>query len=163
MSQNGDFKQKSKINPATPYGCSKAAAYNLVNFYRQTYDLNICIGILFNHESPRQNESSVTKKIVNGIKRFVNDINNKVDPPTPVVLGNVSSSRDWGHSLDYVHAMWLMMTDYRQSDYIICAQSQYTIVDLISLVASEMDIDLTWFDETDGNSMYAVDIRTGHK
>ena len=159
----GILNENSKIAPVTPYGCSKAAAYNLVKFYRDTYDINACIGILFNHESPRQSESFVTKKIINGMKKFMNDINNNIDPPTPVVLGNVSSSRDWGHALDYVYAMWLMMSDYRHNDYVICAQSQYTIVDFISLVASEMDIELKWVDETDGHPMYAIDTKTGHK
>lgn len=155
--------EDSKICPMTPYGCSKAAAYNLVKFYRDTYNINACIGILFNHESPRQSESFVTKKIIDGFKKFLNDINNNIDPPTPVVLGNISSSRDWGHALDYVYAMWLMMSDYRQSDYIICAQSQYTIIDFISLVASEMDMELKWIDETEEHPTYAVDSKTGHK
>ena len=56
-----------------------------------------------------------------------------------------------------------MMSDYRQNDYVICAKSQYTIVDFISLVASEMDIELKWVDETDGHPMYAIDTKTGHK
>ena len=56
-----------------------------------------------------------------------------------------------------------MMSDYRQNDYIICAQSQYTIIDFISLVASEMDMELKWIDETEEHPTYAVDSKTGHK
>ena len=158
----GILNENSKLSPATPYGCSKAAAYNLAKFYRDTYDINVCIGILFNHESPRQSESFVTKKIINGMKKFVCDVNNNISP-TPIILGNVSSSRDWGHALDYVCAMYLMMSHYTDNEYVICAQSQYTIIDFISLVAAEMKLNLQWFDETDGHPMYAIDPKSGHK
>src|SRR5208282_4985482 len=45
--------------PRSPYGVSKVAAHWFVVNYREAYDLFICNGILFNHESPRRGETFV--------------------------------------------------------------------------------------------------------
>ena len=68
----GNFNKTSKINedsimePVSPYGVSKLAAYHFVNIYRKSYNLFAVNGILFNHESPRRGLSFVTAKIVKG-------------------------------------------------------------------------------------------------
>ena len=54
----------SKIDPQSPYGVSKAAAYWLIKIYREKYNIYCCTGILFNHESPLRSKEFVTKKIV---------------------------------------------------------------------------------------------------
>ena len=54
----------SKIEPQSPYGVSKAAAYWLVKIYREKYNIYCCTGILFNHESPLRSKEFVTKKLL---------------------------------------------------------------------------------------------------
>ena len=34
-------------------------------------------------------------------------------------LGNLESSRDWGHAKDYVEAMWLMLQQEEPEDFVI--------------------------------------------
>ena len=58
------YNINSKIEPQSPYGVSKAAAYWLIKIYREKYGIFCCTGILFNHESPLRSKEFVTKKIV---------------------------------------------------------------------------------------------------
>jgi GDPmannose 4,6-dehydratase len=128
-------KETTPFNPQSPYACAKVYSHYLVNNYRDAYDLFACNGILFNHESPRRGENFVTMKVVNGVKKIVeqerqyekeladcigehesvlhndNFEEERVKKPDYVLkLGNIDSKRDWGHSKDYVYGMWLMLT-----------------------------------------------------
>lgn len=58
------YNINSKIEPQSPYGVSKAAAYWLIKIYRERYNIYCCTGVLFNHESPLRSKEFVTKKIV---------------------------------------------------------------------------------------------------
>ncbi|RDB26769.1 GDP-mannose 4,6-dehydratase [Hypsizygus marmoreus] len=51
------------FDPHLPYGCAKLYAYWIVVNYREKYDMFVCNGILFNHESPRRGRTFVTRKI----------------------------------------------------------------------------------------------------
>ena len=42
------------FHPRSPYGISKVTGFDLARNYREAYDLFVCSGILFNHESPRR-------------------------------------------------------------------------------------------------------------
>jgi len=48
--------EKTPMNPTTPYGIAKTPAFHFANMHRKTYDIFVCTGILFNHESPRRDE-----------------------------------------------------------------------------------------------------------
>ena len=60
--KNYKYNLNSQINPQSPYGISKAAAYWLVKMYREKYNILCCTGILFNHESCLRSDEFVTKK-----------------------------------------------------------------------------------------------------
>jgi len=53
-----------------------------------------CGGILFNHESPIRGETLVTRKIVLGLARTSQGMEQSL------YLGNLDSQRDWGHARD---------------------------------------------------------------
>src|SRR5206468_11003957 len=46
--------ERTPFYPRSPYGVSKVAAHWFAVNYREAYDLFICNGILFHHESPRR-------------------------------------------------------------------------------------------------------------
>jgi len=66
----GPYDEESMFYPRSPYGISKLAAYWFVRHHREAYDLPMCSGILFNHESPRRGEEFVTQKICKWVKEF---------------------------------------------------------------------------------------------
>jgi GDP-D-mannose dehydratase len=36
-----------------------------------------------------------------------------------LTLGNLDAKRDWGHAMDYVGAMWLMLQQDQPDDYVV--------------------------------------------
>ena len=154
--------EDSRFNPMSPYACSKVAAYSLTKCYRESYKIYACNGILFNHESPRRGNNFVTKKIIDGFKQYDNDIKNNIPNPTPIVLGNIFMSRDWGHAKDYVYAMWLMMNTYYADDFVISSNSTLRVMDFIDLVAKKFDIELKWSNINSEYNVTATDMKRGH-
>ena len=117
--------EKTPFNPVSPYGTAKLYAYYIVKNYRDAYGLFACNGILFNHESPRRGENFVTKKIVDGVVRFLRDKH------TCMYLGNLDSVRDWGHAQDYARGMWLMMQSETPDDYVLATGKGCTVREFV--------------------------------
>lgn len=45
-------------------------------------------------------------------------------------LGNIDAKRDWGHSRDYVEAMWLMLQQDVADDYVVATGRTTTVRDM---------------------------------
>jgi len=92
--------ESSALNPQSPYAAAKAAAHLLCTSYRESYDLRIACGILFNHESHRRGGAFLTRKVVDHLQAL-----RAGQRPPPLALGNLKAQRDWGYAPDYVDAM----------------------------------------------------------
>ena len=113
--------EETALRPASPYGCAKAFATQLAQLYRRSYNLFVCNGILYNHESPRRGENFVTRKIARGAARISRGLDREL------VLGNLEGRRDWGHAQDYVRAMWLMLQHDKPDDYIVATGETHSV------------------------------------
>lgn len=118
--------ENTNFSPHSPYGVSKLAAHKMIEIYRNTHHIFACSGILFNHESPKRNENFVTRKITKYISKLINKKENNT-----LKLGNLNSSKDWGHAKDYVRAMYLMLQSHSPSDYVISSGHSYTVLDFV--------------------------------
>jgi GDPmannose 4,6-dehydratase len=92
--------ESSALNPQSPYAAAKAAAHLLCHSYRESYDLRIACGILFNHESHRRGPEFLTRKVVDHLQELRGGGDRR-----PLQLGNLKAQRDWGYAPDYVDAM----------------------------------------------------------
>jgi GDPmannose 4,6-dehydratase len=130
-SSDGSFYQNENTTflPNSPYACAKLAAHNMIRIYREAYNLYCCSGILFNHESSRRGENFVTRKITKYIGQLVN---NKISKDTPLYLGNLKASRDWGHAKDYVEAMYLMLQQNQCDDFVISTNETHTVEEFLA-------------------------------
>jgi len=117
--------EKTPFYPRSPYGVSKVAGFDLCRNYREAYNLFICSGILFNHESPRRGKEFVTRKITDGIKQIKEKKFDKIK------LGNLDAKRDWGFAGDFVEAMWLMLQQDKPEDFVIATNETHTIGEFI--------------------------------
>lgn len=113
--------EQTRFHPRSAYGISKVAGYELTRNYREAYNLFACNGILYNHESPRRGYEFVTRKITSHVAMIKLGIESKLS------LGNLEAKRDWGHSKDYVKAMWLMLQQEKPDDYVICSEKAHTV------------------------------------
>ena len=116
------------LMPASPYACAKVFAHNLCRNYRESYDMHISSGILFNHESPRRGETFVTRKITLAASRI------KLGLQEKLFLGNLSAKRDWGYAGDYVEAMWLMLQQDSPDDYVIATGETHSVQEFLDTV-----------------------------
>jgi len=129
--------EETKFHPRSPYGVSKCAGFHICQNYREAYNLFICNGILFNHESPKRGKEFVTRKITSGIKDIIDGKISKIK------LGNIETKRDWGFAGDYIKAMWLMLQQETPDDYVIATNETHTIkefIDYASKLAGMSDI-----------------------
>lgn len=134
IDEDGYQRITTKMSPVSPYGCSKLAAHSLAINYRHSYNMFIVSGILFNHESPRRGTNFVTAKVVEGAVKILKN------QSTSLTLGNLNSSRDWGHSRDYVRAMHLMMQNIAPKDYVVSTGISHTITELLQYTFNKLDL-----------------------
>jgi GDPmannose 4,6-dehydratase len=135
--------ESTPFYPRSPYGVAKLYGHHMTVNYREDYDLYCCSGILYNHESPRRGLEFVTRKISNGVARIKCGLQQKLS------LGNLDSWRDWGHAVDYVHAMHLMLQADKPEDYVIGTGINHSVRELVEYAFSHMDLDYTKHVEAD--------------
>ena len=127
--------EKTPFRPRSPYGISKMAGFELTRNYREAYGLFALSGILFNHESPRRGGEFVTRKITSSAARI------KLGMDQEIHLGNLDAKRDWGHSRDYVKAMWLMLQQDEPEDYVIATGESHTVRDFLETAFNIVELD----------------------
>ena len=66
----------------------------------------------------------MTRKVTDGVARI------KLGLEKELRLGNIDAKRDWGHSKDYVRAMWLMLQQEVPDDYVIATGRTTTVRDM---------------------------------
>ena len=136
-------RETTPLTPVSPYGCSKLYAHSLCNNYRNAYDMFICSGILFNHESPRRGINFVTNKVV------LEAVKIKLGLSNELVLGNLNAMRDWGHAKDYVKGMWLMLQQDKPDDYVLATGESKSVNDLVNYVFDKLELDKDIYVKTD--------------
>ncbi len=130
--------EKTFFYPRSPYGVSKMFAYWISINYREAYNMFVCNGILFNHESPRRGETFVTRKITIGLSKIF------LGKSKELHMGNLESKRDWGHAKDFAHMQWLMLQQKKPDDYVISTGKQYSVRKFIELVCLELGFEIGW-------------------
>ena len=131
-------RETTPFYPRSPYGVAKLYGHWITKNYRESYDMYACSGILFNHESERRGKEFVTRKITDAVARIKQGIQDHLE------LGNVDSKRDWGHSKDYVMAMWLMLQQENADDYVIATNETRTVREFVEKSFSYVGIDILW-------------------
>ncbi len=124
--------------PRSPYGVAKLYGHWITKNYRESYDMYACSGILFNHESERRGKEFVTRKITDAVARI------KLGVQDCLELGNLDAKRDWGHSKDYVKAMWLMLQQDTPDDYVIATNETRTVREFVDIAFKTVGIDIEW-------------------
>ena len=134
IDEDGFQRESTPMSPVSPYGCAKVFAYNIGRNYRNSYDMFISNGILFNHESPRRGSNFVTEKIVKGACAIKMGVQEKL------ALGNMEASRDWGHAKDYVKAMWMMLQQDKSDDFVCSTGISHTVRDFCKYTFEALDM-----------------------
>lgn len=153
--QKKSQNEKTVFNPRSPYAVAKLFGHHITKNYRESYNLFLCSGILFNHESPLRGEEFVTKKIVKQLCEIKKGKRKKIE------LGNIYAKRDWGYAKDYVEAMWLMLQQKKPRDYVIATNKTYSVKDFINIVLKILDFKYKWSGK--GVNEHVIDLTTNKK
>jgi GDPmannose 4,6-dehydratase len=134
IDDDGYQRETTPMNPVSPYGCAKVFSYNICRNYRNSYNMFISNGILFNHESPRRGTNFVTNKVCKEAVKI------KLGLSTELKLGNLDATRDWGHAKDYVEAMWLILQENTSDDFVCSTGISHSVKDLCEYVFNKLEL-----------------------
>ena len=152
IDNDGFQRESTPMIPVSPYACAKMCAYNLVGCYRNSYDIFGSNGILFNHESPRRGTSFVTNKVVMGAVRIKKGLQDKL------ALGNLDSTRDWGHAKDYVKVMWQLLQLDHSDDYVCATGISHSVRELCDYTFTQLDMNYLDYVEQDQRFMRPLEL-----
>jgi GDPmannose 4,6-dehydratase len=128
------YDEKAIFHPRSPYGVAKLFGHWISVNYRESYDMHISCGILFNHEGPNRGLEFVTRKISNSVARI------SLGKQKEIVLGSLDPKRDWGYAGDYVNGMWLMLQQPKPDDYVLATGETHSIKEFLDLAFKEVGI-----------------------
>lgn len=123
--------------PSGPIGVSKVSSYWTTRNYRETWGIFACTGTMFNHESERRGPQFLSRKVTLGICEWIKT-------KKPIELGNLDAKRDWGHAIDYVYAMWLMLQQEKPDDYVIGTGQLHSVREFVETVLRTLKISFRW-------------------
>ena len=118
----------SILTPDTIYGLSKLLSYEMVKFFRVKYNLKVCSGILFHHESQLREKSFVLRKIIISAKDIYSKKKNRLK------VGNIDIVRDWGWAPEYVKLIHKLNNQKKIEDMIVATGNSYKLKNLIKKI-----------------------------
>jgi len=143
IDSDGYQRETTPMNPVSPYGCAKVFSYNISRNYRNSYNMFISNGILFNHESPRRGTNFVTNKVCKEAVKISKGLSNELK------LGNLDATRDWGHAKDYVEAMWMILQQETSDDFVCSTGISHSVRELCEYVFGKLNLDWKQFVKQD--------------
>jgi len=144
--------ERTPFRPGTPYGSAKLYGHWIVGNYRDRLGLFACSGILYNHESPRRGKEYVTRKITHAVARILAGLQDTL------VLGDLTSKRDWGYAKDYVRAMWLMLQQDAPDDYVIATGEEHSVGECVEIAFAHAGLDWRAYVRSDPRLLRPVDL-----
>lgn len=88
------------------------------------------------HESLRRDFEFVTRKITSQAARI------KLGLAHELRFGNLDARRDWGHTREYVKAMWMMLQREHPDDYVIATGVNYSVRDFAEMAFAALGLEL---------------------
>ncbi len=146
-------RETTPFYPRSPYAAAKLYAYWITVNYREAYGMHASNGILFNHEGPTRGETFVTRKITRAVAAI------EAGLQKTLYLGNIDSSRDWGHARDYVEGMWLILQQAKPDDYVLATGETHTVREFVELAFAEIGRRIAWRGK--GVDEKGIDAKTG--
>lgn len=129
------YSEDSLFHPRSPYGVAKLYGHWIAKNYRESYDMYVSCGILFNHEGERRGREFVTRKITDAVARIAAGTQDHIE------LGDLWPRRDWGYAGDYVLGMWQMLQHDTPDDYVLATGETHSVEEFLSLAFARIGVE----------------------
>lgn len=128
------LNEKSSMLPRSPYSEAKFEIHNKIQELKNSQNWNIKSGIMFNHESEfRPNEFLIMKIITTALSI-------KRGKAKKLVIGSIDYKRDWTHAFDTAKAISKIIFEEKPIDYVIGSGKTNSVLELIELVFSFLNL-----------------------
>jgi GDPmannose 4,6-dehydratase len=151
---NYAMNENSQMSPNSIYGLSKLISFEIVKFFREKFNLKVCSGIMFHHESILRNKDFVLKKIIETAKNIKNKKTQKL------YLGDIKISRDWGWAPEYVKLIHKILNKKKVEDFVIATGRTLKLKTLIKQVFDHHGLDWLKYTKTNNSLLRKFDNRT---
>jgi len=121
--------------PSSPYGVAKLATHQLVGLARAHNGLHASSAILFNHESPRRQESYVSRKVTRAAAAI------SLGLAEELVLGDLDAVRDWSAAKDVVRGLRAMASTGEPDDFVLASGVGHTVRELVDAAFAVVGLD----------------------
>jgi len=138
----GQLSESSPSQATNPYAVTKLAAANMAKIFRDSFEIYVVNGVLFNHESELRDDRFVTAKIVNSIRALAQ---NASEPA--VKLGNISAQRDFSYAGDVARGIAASLDHHSPEDYIFASGQLHSIQDFFDATARYFGFSPRWHGE----------------
>ncbi len=145
--------ERTPIVPRTVYGCAKAFAHQLAQWYRERRGLFAANAILYPHESPLRRGPFLSRKVVQATMAASRGSR------TPLVLGNLDAKRDWTDAEDIVRGLACIAAHHRADDWILASGRTHRVRDWCAHAYARFGLDWTAHVVTDPALMRTEGIR----
>ncbi len=133
---NRTVSEKSTRMVDNYYSLTKNISELLIEFYRYNFSLNVCYGILFNHDSIYRKKNFLYKILLETLK--------KNNSPKAILIENINDIKFRSDAEKIVQVIWKILQKKRQDDYIISTNKSISVENLIKKIALKYKIDLKW-------------------
>jgi len=120
-----------------PYSIAKTMGHNIVEFYRNTYNLPFSNGVLFTIESPQKRPEFLLNKVTQHAKNWNSGNKNLL------TLGSLDSYRNILHAKDSASAIKFIIEQPNGDTYLICSNESKCVYDLVLKIYDSHGINLT--------------------
>ena len=146
------YNEAQPFRPSNPYAAAKLYAHWMAKIYRDSYNMFISIGIMFNHESPLRGIGFVTRKITDAVARI------SLGKEKHLSLGNIKSRIDWGYAPEYMQAAWMMLQQDAPDDYVIATGEAHSVEEFVRKAFETLGLDWADYVETDAGLLRPSDV-----
>jgi GDPmannose 4,6-dehydratase len=145
--------EKTSHYPVSPYGIAKSATFHLCRFYRESYDMNVSTGILYNHESPRRPEEYLSRKVTMAVAKIKKGIQKKL------VLGDLNGYVDWGYAKEFMEIAKKINESNLADDFVVGTGVLTKVEDFVKIAFDKAD--LNWKDYVTTSEQFKRPVPTG--
>lgn len=130
--------EASPMNPVSPYGISKLAAYHTCRSYRSAYKLKVSCGIAYNHDSIHRSEDFVLRKICKAAAMI------SMGKQEHLALGDLNAERDFGYAADFAKGYWQALQAPEPGDYVFATGVTHPIREICDVAFAAAGIPISW-------------------